>query len=464
MIEPNSPAPRGAAARPCPTAEQLAAWDREVLWHPFTQMQEYVPLIIERARGCRLVAIDGREYLDGVSSLWCNVHGHAHPRLDAALRRQLDKVAHVTLLGMSCPVTIELARRLVDVAPGGLAHVFFSSDGASAVEAGLKMAFQFWQQTSPARPNKTKFIALDEAYHGDTLGSVSVGGVDRFHRLFRPLLFDVVRAPLPDTYRLPEGVRREDAAGYYLNRLEEVLEQHHHEVAAIILEPLVQGAAGMVMHPPGFLRGVRELADRYEVLLIADEVAVGFGRTGTLFACEREQVVPDLLCLGKGLTAGYLPLSATLATDRIWQAFLGSHAEWKQFSHGHTFGGNPLAAAVALESLDVFEDERVLEGLPEKIERLAQRLAPLADRTPVGNVRQCGLIAAVELVADRATRQPFPAEERRGARVCRRALEHGVWLRPLGDVLVIMPPLSATLDEIDTIVDAIDRSLVEEFG
>lgn len=462
MVERSQSALPPRAERRQATAAELEAWDRSVLWHPFTQMQEYAPLIIERARGCTLIDIHGREYLDGVSSLWCNVHGHAHPALDAALRRQLEDVAHVTLLGMSSRVTVELAARLVEVAPAGLGHVFFSSDGASAVEAALKMAFQYWRQTSPARPEKTKFLAFDEAYHGDTLGSVSVGGVDRFHELFRPLLFDVIRAPVPDTYRLPEGVTAEQAADHYTQRLEQLLAQHHTELAAVIIEPLVQGAAGMVMHPPGFLRAVRQLTRRYDVLLIADEVAVGFGRTGTMFACQQEDVTPDLLCLGKGLSAGYLPLSATLATDPLWQAFLGTGAQWRQFSHGHTYGGNPLASAVALASLDVFDQQHVLELLPAKIARLSEHLARLAQLPWVGDARQCGLIGAIELVADKSTKARFPAAERRAARICQRALHAGVWIRPLGDVLVLMPPLSITPGELDRLCLVIEDSLQQE--
>lgn len=441
------------------TPEQLKEYDRRLVWHAFTQMQEYEPLVIRHARGCRLVDLDGRELLDGVSSLWCNVHGHGHPRLNEAITRQLEQVAHVTSLGMGNVPATELAWRLTQLAPNGLHHVFFSSDGSSAVEVALKMAFQFWQQTEPARPRKTRFIALHESYHGDTLGSVSVGGVDRFHALFRPLLFEAIRAPIPDSYRLPPGVPPEMARGYYLGEVERLLEQHHEETAALIVEPLVQGAAGMVVHPPGLLRGLRELTRRYEVLLIADEVAVGFGRTGTLFACEQEGVTPDLLCLGKGLTGGYLPMSATLATTPIWDAFLGPYDAWRQFSHGHTYGGNPLAAAVALASLDVFEEEEVLQQLPVKVARLAEHLQRWEQFELVGDRRQCGLIAGIELVADRRQRTPLPFHERWGERVCRRALESGVWVRPLGSVIVIMPPLCVSLEELDEICLAVERGL-----
>ena len=320
---------------------------------------------------------------------------------------------------MSNPTTVRLAQRLVDLAPPGLAHVFFSSDGSSAVEVALKMAFQYWQQRPDPRPGKTQYLAFGDAYHGDTLGSVSVGGVARFHAMFRPLLFDVLRLPAPDCYRLPRGVTPRGrlpalpaAAGT------DALALHHAELAAVVIEPLLQAAAGMIAHPAGYLRGVRELTRRYGVLLIADEVAVGFGRTGTLFACQQESVTPDLLCLGKGLTGGYLPMAATLATDEIWQAFLGGYAESKTFFHGHTYGGNPLAAAVALATLEVFDDEQTLARLPPKVQLLAEQLGALARHPHVGDVRQRGLMAGIELVRDRPTQEPYPWPEQRGLRVC----------------------------------------------
>lgn len=431
--------------------DDLRRWDREHVWHAFTQMAEYEPFIIERAEGRTLVDIQGRRYLDGVSSLWCNVHGHRHPRIDAAIREQLDRVAHVTSLGMSNPTTIRLARKLVELSPAGLEHVFFSDSGATAVEVALKMAFQYWQQRGDPRPTKTSYLAFDAAYHGDTLGSVSVGGVARFHAMFRPLLFDVLRAPVPDTYRLPEGVTADGACGYYLEQVERILAAEHQRLAAVVVEPLVQAAAGMVRHPVGFLAGLRELTRRYDVLLIADEVAVGVGRTGRMFACEHESVTPDFLCLAKGLTGGYLPLAATLTTDEVWRAFLGTYAESKTFFHGHTYGGNPLGAAAALATLEVFDEERTLETLQSKIARLAEHLATLRNLPIVGDVRQCGFLAGIELVRDRQTREPFPWEAQMGLKVCRQALASGVWLRPLGNVVVIMPPLSTTLEELDTI-------------
>ncbi|MEX2112223.1 MAG: adenosylmethionine--8-amino-7-oxononanoate transaminase [Pirellulales bacterium] len=442
-----------------PTREQLERWDREIVWHAFTQMSEYEPFIIQSARGCTLVDLDGRETLDGVSSLWCNIHGHRHPKLDAAIRRQLDEVAHITLLGSSHPTTIKLAKRLVDIAPAGLGHVFFSDSGATAVEVALKMALQYWRQRPDPRPGKTTYLALGDAYHGDTLGSVSVGGVERFHAMFEPLLFDVLRTPAPDMFRLPPGVTREGALAHYLRAAEQILSEQHERIAAVVIEPLVQAAAGMIMHPPGYLRGLAELARRYGVLLIADEVAVAFGRTGKMFACEHEQVSPDLLCVAKGLSGGYLPVAATLATDEIWQAFLAPYVESKAFFHGHTYGGNALGAAVALATLDVFEEEQTLANLAPKIARLSQHLARIALHSHVGDVRQCGLIGAVELVRDRGTKEPFPWAEKRGIRACEEARKHGVWLRPLGNVLVVMPPLIVTLDELDRIATALQAGI-----
>jgi adenosylmethionine-8-amino-7-oxononanoate aminotransferase len=353
---------------------------------------------------------------------------------------------------MSTPATILLARRLTEIAPPGLNHVFYSGDGSSAVEAALKIAFQYWQQLPKPQKNKTKFVAFEDAYHGDTIGSASVGGVERFHHVFRPLLFDTIRLPVPRTYPLPDHMTSDEACRSYLTRLESVLEKRHHEIAAVIIEPLVQAAAGMVMHPPGFLRGVREVTQRFDVLLIADEVAVGFGRTGKMFACEHEQVVPDLLCLGKGMTAGYLAMSATMTTDEIYNAFLGQPEDQRTFYHGNTYAGNALAAAVALASLDVFAEENLLDTVTEKSARLSERLRRLSRLGPVVDVRSRGLIGAVEIQKD---------EERLclAARICEFALQHGVWLRPLENVVVIMPPLAISLDQLDRICLTVEKAI-----
>lgn len=437
-----------------PSREQLEQWDHEHLWHPFTPMQDYLaerPLLIERAEGCLLIDLDGNEYIDGVSSLWCNVHGHRVPELDEAIRQQLDLVAHTTLLGLSNVPAVRLARRLAELAPPGLTRVFFSDDGATAVEVALKMAFQFWHQCPQPRPQKTKYLSLQSAYHGDTLGAVSVGDLARFHHLFSPLLFPAIRAPSPHCYRCPLGLQRATCEIACVEELARLVEQHADTLAAVVVEPLVQAAAGMIVAPEGYLRRVREVTRACNVLLIADEVAVGFGRTGTMFACSQEEVVPDFLCLAKGLTGGYLPLAATLTTEEVFAAFLGRPEEGKTFYHGHTFTGNPLGAAAALASLDLLE-RRVLPALPEKEERLRRHLARLAELPCVGDVRQRGLMAGIELVRDRTTKERFPAAERVGQRVCRRTRQQGVLLRPLGDVVVVMPPL------------AIDRCLLDRIA
>lgn len=436
-----------------PTTDDLARWDRDHVWHAFTQMEEYEPLLIESGQGAWLVDTAGNRYLDGSASMWCNVHGHRHPRLDAALRDQLGKVAHTTNLGLSNPTTVALARRLVEVTPPGLEKVFFTGDGSSAIEAALKMAFQFWRQAEPPQTIRTRFVSIGEAYHGDTLGAIGVGGVDRFTAMFGPLTFEALRIPSPGG-PCPHTGRPAPTLDESLATLERLLTEHRGTVAAVIMEPLVQAAGGILVHPPGFLHGVRELTTRHDVLLVLDEVAVGFGRTGTMFACERERVVPDILCLAKGLTAGYLPMAATLTTTRVWNAFLGAHADRRTFFHGHTYGGNPLAAALALESLAIFREERVLDSLPPKIARLQERVADLARLDHVGGVRQCGLIAGIDLVADKASLRPYPWQQQRGTRACLAARPYGALLRQLGDTVVIMPPLCITTDEIDLLAAA----------
>lgn len=440
-----------------PTPDELRDWDRRHFWHAFTQMAEYEPLVIERAEGCWLVDVDGRRYLDGVSSLWCNLLGHRHPRIEAAIGAQLAQIAHATTLGMSNVPAIELARRLAELAPGELNHVFYACDGSAAVEAALKIAFQYWRQRHEPKPRKKLYAAYASAYHGDTLGSTAVGGIARFHAMFEPLLFDVVRLAPPD--------RRTGDAATHLAALEAVLRERHEEIAALLIEPLVQGAAGMVMQPPGYLRGVRELTQKYDVLMIADEIVTGFGRTGKMFACEVEGVTPDLLCLGKSITAGYLPMAAVIATDEIYDAFLGEYTSGRTFHHGHTYGGNPLAAAAACASLDVLDEERVLEeALPRKAAKLAAVLAPLADHPHVADVRQLGMMAGVELVANRAAGESYPATERRGYRVCKRTTASGVWLRPLGDVVVVMPPLSISDGDLELLGRVLRESIDAECG
>jgi adenosylmethionine-8-amino-7-oxononanoate aminotransferase len=416
------------------TTEELRALDREVVWHPFTQQlgwaAEDAP-IIASGSGCVVVDTDGREYLDGVSSLWCTVHGHRHPAIDAAVREQLDRIAHSTMLGLSHPAGIELAAKLLEVAPSGpdraLSRVFYSDNGSTANEIALKMAFQWWKIRGEEQ--RTRFVYLDRSYHGDTIGSVSVGGIDLFHSMFRPLLFEGIRVAPGDV----EG-------------LEAVFAASGDSIAAIILEPLVQGAAGMFLAPDGYLRAVRELCDKYGILMIADEVATGFGRTGTMFACEQEGVVPDLMSVAKGLTGGYLPLAATLATERIYEGFLGRFEEFKTFFHGHTYTGNPLACAAALATLQVFEDEGTLDALQPKIALLSSLLASeVAGLPAVREIRQRGFMVGIELV-------DFPLEARVGHAVTLAARERGAIIRPLGDTIVLMAPLSITADELRSLV------------
>jgi len=408
-----------------------AQLDRDHLWHPFTQQQDWVeeePVMIERAEGTWLIDSGGRRYIDGVSSLWCNVHGHRHPGIDAVLRAQVDRVAHSTMLGLSHPGAAELAAELVEIAPPGLSRVFYSEAGATATEIALKMAFQFQQQRGGQHVRRTSFVHLRDAYHGDTIGSASVGGIDLFHATYRPLLFN--------THMVEPG----DAAD-----LERVLSCHEEEIAALILEPLVQGAAGMLVHPPGYLREARELCDRYGVLLICDEVATGFGRTGTMFACEQEGVAPDLLCLGKGLTGGYLPLAATLATERIYEGFLGAPEQGRTFFHGHTYTGNPLACAAALANLEAFEQERTLERLQAKIELLGELLGPVAGMAEVTGVRRCGTMVGIDL-------GEHDPSLRLGHRVTLEARKRGAIIRPLTDVVVLMPPLAISETDLRRLV------------
>jgi adenosylmethionine---8-amino-7-oxononanoate aminotransferase len=415
-----------------------AQLDHDRLWHPFTQQQgwsEEEPLMIERAEGTELIDSEGRRYIDGVSSLWCNVHGHRHAGIDAAVREQLDRVAHSTMLGLSHPGAAELAARLVELAPPGLSRAFYSESGSTATEIALKMAFQFQQQRGGQHARRTSFVHLRDAYHGDTIGSVSVGGIGLFHATYRPLLFE--------THAAAPG----DAAD-----LERVLSCHEEKIAALIVEPLVQGAAGMLVHPPGYLRAARELCDRFGVLMICDEVATGFGRTGTMFACEQEGVSPDLLCLAKGLTGGYLPLAATLSTERIYEGFLGAPEDQRTFFHGHTYTGNPLACAAALANLEAFEQERTLERLQPKIELLSQQLDAVAAMPEVAEVRQRGFMVGIDLG------EHDPAL-RLGHRVTLEARRRGAIVRPLSDVVVLMPPLAIAEDELGRLVEITAASI-----
>ncbi|HET7853824.1 MAG TPA: adenosylmethionine--8-amino-7-oxononanoate transaminase [Candidatus Methylomirabilis sp.] len=432
----------------------LQAKDHRYLWHPFTQMQEWFaeePLIIDRGEGNFLIDIDGNRYLDGVSSLWCNVHGHNRREIAEAIIAQLGRIAHSTLLGLSHPPAILLAERLVEIAPPGLTKVFYSDNGATAVEIALKMAFQYWQQKGADRfRGKTTFLYFSGAYHGDTLGAVSVGGIDLFHHLYKPLLFEAL--PLPAPYSAGE---REAA----LKEAQRMIEARHPEVAGLIMEPVIQGASGMRPYPSGFTRAVWELCRDHEILFIADEVATGFGRTGKMFACEHEGVVPDLLAVAKGLTGGYLPLAATLTTQEVFDAFLGAVEQQKTFFHGHTYTGNPLGCAAALANLEIFQRDRVLEHLEPKVAFLKAGLERLRPLRHVGEIRHVGLMGGIELFEDVTARRSYPPGRRMGHRVIKEARRHGVIIRPLGDVIVVMPPLSVTTDEIDALLHVVHRAI-----
>jgi len=443
--------------------DKFAEWDRQYLWHPFTQMQEWeqeVPLIIERGKGSYLIDTKGKQYLDGTSSIWVNLHGHRHPVLDRAIKTQLGKIAHSTFLGLSNPPAIQLARELIRLAPKGLTRVFYSDNGSTAVEVALKMAVQYWQQRHPDAGPKTSFLHLKQAYHGDTLGAVSVGNIELFHGRFKPLLFPTVEADPPYCYRCPLTLTYPGCGTACLDPLEQVLKTRHRNLAGLIIEPLVQAAAGMIMSPPGYLKKVRELCTQYNVLMIADEVATGFGRTGKMFACQHEQVTPDLMCISKGLTGGYMPLAATLTTDDIYNAFLGKYEDFKTFFHGHSYTGNPLGCAVALANLEVFRKERTLAALHPKIAALTRYLRPLAQLEQVGDIRQRGFMVGIELVQNRATRTAYPLAARIGHRVAMEARRRGLILRPIGNVLVLMPPLAVTLKELQRMVSIIRQSIV----
>ncbi len=431
--------------------KKLTELDKKYLWHPFTQMKLWLasePVIIESGEGFYLTDTEGRRYIDGISSLWCNVHGHKVKKIDDAIKNQLNKIAHSTLLGLAQTKSIELAERLVAITPKNLIKVFYSDSGATSVEIALKIAYQYFHNQGQKRD---KFIALGQSYHGDTIGSVSVGGIELFHSIFKPMLFETYFVPTPFPYRF--NGTAEQCRQFSLDKTEELLKKHADNIAAVIVEPLVQGAAGMIVHPKGFLKGVRELTKKYNVLLITDEVATGFGRTGKMFACENEGVQPDIMCLAKGITGGCLPLAATLTTQEIFDAFLGEPEEFKTFFHGHTYTGNALACAAAIASLELFEENKIIESLPAKIDLIADYLKRTADLPFVGDVRQCGLMTGIEIVKDKKTKESFPYEKLIGAKICAAMRPKGAMMRPLSDVIVLMPPVAIDLPLLRQLLD-----------
>ena len=425
-------------------------------------MQEWEqeePLIIERGKGPYLIDLEGKRFLDGTSSIWVNLHGHRHSALDRAINQQLDKVAHSTLFGLSNPPAIQLARALIRIVPKGLTRVFYSDNGSTAVEVALKMAVQYWQQRRPEAGPKHTFLHLKLAYHGDTIGAVSVGNIELFHSRFKSLLFPTVEADPPYCYRCPLRMTYPSCQMACLDPIERIIKERHRELAGFIIEPLVQAAAGMLTSPSGYLKRIRELCTKYNVLLIADEVATGFGRTGKMFACQHEGVTPDLMAISKGLTGGYIPLAATLTTDEIYKAFLGKYEDFKTFFHGHSYTGNPLGCAVALANLEVFKKEKTLARLQPKIKTMARLLHPLWQLPHVGDIRQRGFIAAIELVEDKKTRKPYLLEARIGHKVAMGTRSRGLLLRPIGNVIVLMPPLSTSLPELRRMVEILQASI-----
>jgi adenosylmethionine-8-amino-7-oxononanoate aminotransferase len=440
--------------------ESLRRLDKQYLWHPFTHMRQWMaddPLVITHADGMYLYDSDGRKYLDGVSSLWCNVHGHRVPEIDEAVRAQIGRVAHSTLLGLSNEPAILLAERLMKIVPPGLAKIFYSDSGATATEIAFKLAAQYWHNLGQGQ--KSEFVGFADAYHGDTVGAMSVGRMEFFHRPYFPMLFKVHFAPSPHVYRSATPSDPAAVARDCLKSLQKIFEANASRIAAVGIEPLVQGAGGMIAQPPGFLAGVRSLCNQHHVLLIADEVATGFGRTAKMFACEHENISPDLLCVAKGITGGYLPLAATFATQKIFDAFLGEPWEGKTFFHGHTYTGNPLSCAAALASLDLFEKTDLLQAVQRKEIELSRLLQGLKTLDFTGDIRQKGFMVGIELVRNKENRESFDPRLRIGAAVCARIRKHGVIIRPLGDVLVLMPPLAMPIENLRTIVDALHTEI-----
>ena len=435
-------------------------WDHAYLWHPFTQMREWLaeePLFIEHAEGNYLFDQHGKRYFDGVSSLWCNVHGHGRQEIVEAITEQARKVAHSTLLGLANVPSTVLAKRLIDIAPQGLRRVFYSDSGATAVEIALKMAFEYWQLRGDTR--RDRYVSLAESYHGDTIGAMSLGYSAGFHQRYRPLLFPCLKISPPHVYRYYKGESREAALAHALEEAEKVLGENRERVAALIAEPLMQGAAGMWSHPTEYVVGLHDLCRKNNIVFMADEVAVGFGRTGKMFACEQAGITPDLMCLGKGISGGTLPLAATLATEEIFEAFLGEYEERRTFFHGHTYTGNPVACAAALASLDLFAKERTLARISGLILQLSELLEPVRRLGHVSDVRRRGLMVGIELAEDAAALRAYPPGQRIGKKVMLEARKRGVILRPIGDVIVLMPPLSTTPQELEMLVGVAAESI-----
>ena len=438
----------------------LKEWDKKYIWHPFTQMQEYMeidPLVIERGEGFYLVDSEGKRYIDGVSSLWVLVHGHGKGELIETIRQQAGKLCHSTLLGLSNGPAVVLAKKLVEITPSRLTKVFYSDNGSTSVEIALKMAYQYWQQRGEKK--RRRFVCFTNGYHGDTIGSVSVGGIDLFHKVYGPLLFKTYKSPSPYCYRCPLKLEKENCGLACIGEFERIVARHAQELCGVIIEPLVQGAGGMIVQPEGFLPAIRRITREHGLFLIADEVATGFGRTGFMFACEKEQVDPDFLCVAKGITGGYMPLAATMTTDEVFGGFLGRFDESRTFFHGHTYTGNPLACAVAVKNIDLFEGEETLKKMASTIETLKDGLQRFSGLAHVGEVRQQGFMVGIELVKNRNTKKPYAPREKIGERVTMEARRRGVVIRPLGDVIVLMPPIAVDGGTLHELLDVTFESI-----
>ncbi len=445
------------------TQEQLSKIDLQYIWHPCSQMKDYEtlpPIVIDHGKDVYLYDKNGKRYLDVVSSWWCNLLGHCNEKISARMKQQLDKLEHVIFANFTHEPAIQLCERLVQILPKGLCKFNFSDNGSAAIECALKMAFQYQYQTG--HPEKKRFMALSEGYHGETIGALSVGGLDLYAEIYKPMLMDIVRVEAPDCYRCPYGECRDTCQCECFQQAEEALSKYGQEIAAFIMEPLVQGSAGMRIYPPLYLKKLREACDRYGVLLIADEIATGFGRTGKLFACDHAGITPDILCMSKGLTGGYLPMAITVTTQEIYDAFYDDYNKGKAFMHSHTYSGNPLACSAALAVQDILEEEQILEHAAQRADYLHEQLMnALGDHPNVGEIRHIGLINGIELVADRKTKTPFPSEDRVGYQIYKRALQEGVIFRPLGDVIYFNPPLIIKEEEIDEAVAVCKKVITE---
>ncbi|MFJ7951879.1 adenosylmethionine--8-amino-7-oxononanoate transaminase [Lysinibacillus sp. NPDC096418] len=445
---------------------ELQTRDLRHVWHPCSQMKDYEqfpPIVIKKGQGVWLYDENDNRYLDAVSSWWVNLFGHANPRISKALSEQAFTLEHAIFANFTHEPAIKVAEKLVALSPDGLNKVFFADNGSSAIEIALKMSFQYHMQSGKTK--KKRFLALTDAYHGETLGALSVGGVDLYNEVYQPLLLDTLRAQGPDCFRCPFNDKPENCQAQCISSVEDELKVHHEEITAVIIEPLIQAAAGMKMYPPIYLKHLRELCTKYEVHLIADEIAVGFGRTGTLFACEQANISPDFMCLSKGLTGGYLPLSVVLTTDKVYDVFYDDYGTMKAFLHSHSYTGNTLACRVALEVLTMFEEEHYIDIVQDKGERMRKLATEAFSHLPyVGEYRQVGLVGAIELVANRETKDPLPSEERIGYQIYKRALAKGLLIRPLGNILYFMPPYVITDDEMRFMIKTTKETMEQFFS